>query len=85
MSALTRLNPRPRHALDEILAAEQRIDAGVFGLCERCHRPISLRRLRAAPTTRLCLRCSKATSRVGRRRMAAPSTRAPSSLTRPRR
>ena len=86
-----RLNPRTRRAIAEvraaeIRAAEQRIDAGVFGLCERCHRPISLRRLRAVPTIRLCPRCSNATSpRVGRRRRAAASTRSPSSSTRSRR
>ena len=44
--------------LKELRAAEVRLDAGIFGLCEACGRPIALGRLRAAPTTRVCVRCA---------------------------
>jgi RNA polymerase-binding transcription factor DksA len=47
----------------ELKAAEARLDAGVFGLCEACGRPIALGRLRAAPTTRYCTRCAPKTTR----------------------
>ena len=46
---------RPR--LREVQAAEARLDAGTFGLCEACGRPIALARLRASPTIRHCGRC----------------------------
>jgi DnaK suppressor protein len=57
MATLSRLGRRGRRLLEEITAAEQRLDAGVFGLCERCQQPIAPSRLRAAPTLRRCARC----------------------------
>lgn len=54
---LSRLEGRARHELDEIEAAWGRLEAGTFGLCERCTRPIPVRRLRALPTARRCRPC----------------------------
>jgi DnaK suppressor protein len=54
---LFRLEGRERHQLDEIDAAQARLEAGSFGVCERCRKPIPLRRLRAMPTTRCCEPC----------------------------
>jgi DnaK suppressor protein len=54
---LSRLEGRERHLLDEIDAAQARLEAGCFGVCERCRKPIPLRRLRAMPTTRCCVPC----------------------------
>jgi RNA polymerase-binding protein DksA len=54
---LARLEGRERHALDEIDAAQRRLEAGVFGMCEDCHRAIPLARLRAMPTARRCATC----------------------------
>jgi len=54
---LARLEGRERHELDEIDAAQQRLEAGVFGVCEGCHRAIPLARLRAVPTARRCATC----------------------------
>lgn len=54
---LNRLDDRERHELDEIDAAQARLEAGTFGVCEGCHRPILLARLRARPTARLCVPC----------------------------
>jgi RNA polymerase-binding protein DksA len=54
---LSRLEGRDKHALDEIDAAQARLEAGVFGSCEDCHGPVSLARLRATPTTRRCVDC----------------------------
>ena len=54
---LARLGGRERHELDEIDAAQRRLEAGVFGVCEGCHRAIPLARLRAVPTARRCATC----------------------------
>jgi DnaK suppressor protein len=54
---LARLDGRERHELDEIDAAQRRLEAGVFGVCEGCHRAIPLARLRAVPTARRCATC----------------------------
>jgi RNA polymerase-binding transcription factor len=54
---LARLEGRERHAMDEIDAAQRRLEAGVFGMCEGCHRAIPLARLRAMPTARRCATC----------------------------
>ena len=54
---LTRLEGQERHELDEIAAAQARLEAGLFGVCEGCHRAIPLARLRATPTARHCATC----------------------------
>ena len=54
---LSRLEGRERQQLDEIDAAQARLEAGRFGACEGCHQPIPLRHLRATPTTRYCAAC----------------------------
>jgi len=54
---LARLDGRERHELDEIDAAQRRLEADVFGVCEGCHRAIPLARLRAVPTARRCATC----------------------------
>jgi len=42
-------------ALDEALA---RVDAGTYGVCERCGGPIGDERLAALPSTRRCIACA---------------------------
>ena len=64
-SVLSRLDGAERHLLDEIDAAQVRLGAGTFGACERCGRRISLARLRAIPTARLCIACQRAAERAG--------------------
>jgi RNA polymerase-binding transcription factor DksA len=54
---LSTLEGREKHELDEIDAAQARLEAGTFGTCESCGQPISLARLRAVPTTRYCVSC----------------------------
>jgi len=41
--------------LQKVDSALERIDTGVFGLCEICHAPIEVDRLRADPLTTLCI------------------------------
>jgi RNA polymerase-binding protein DksA len=45
--------------LGDALAALQRIDAGTFGICERCGKDIAPARLEAIPAARLCIDCAK--------------------------
>lgn len=46
----------------EVAAALGRIEAGTYGHCERCGRPIPPERLEARPTARLCVECKRATT-----------------------
>ncbi|MBI4058054.1 TraR/DksA C4-type zinc finger protein [Candidatus Microgenomates bacterium] len=39
-----------------------KVEAGTYGLCERCGRPIEEERLRILPTSLLCLGCKRITS-----------------------
>jgi len=54
---LARLGGRERHELDEVSDALSRLEAGSFGLCERCGHAIPLARLRAMPAARSCVDC----------------------------
>jgi len=49
---------------DRIGHALERIDAGTYGLCERCGRPIEKARLKALPYASLCLADKQAEERV---------------------
>lgn len=40
-------------------AALERINRGKYGICEECDEPISEKRLKAVPWTRLCLHCQE--------------------------
>ena len=47
-----------RHHLSEIDAAVDRLDAGTYGVCERCGLPIGAARLEALPAARTCIGCA---------------------------
>ncbi len=44
-------------AVEEIDQALARIDAGTYGICENCRKPIPRARLSALPHARLCIAC----------------------------
>jgi len=46
-------------ALREINDALMRIEAGTFGICESCKKPVPKSRLKAKPYARLCLECKR--------------------------
>jgi RNA polymerase-binding transcription factor DksA len=46
-------------ALRQYKRALDRIDQGVYGVCERCGKPISEMRLAASPTATLCIDCQR--------------------------
>ena len=54
---LARLEGRERHELDEIQAAQARLETGSFGVCEDCGGAVPLPRLRALPWARHCVGC----------------------------
>jgi len=45
--------------LNEITDALKRIEEGVFGDCEECKKPISMKRLKAMPSARYCIKCQE--------------------------
>jgi RNA polymerase-binding transcription factor DksA len=47
------------HVLTEATAALARIEAGTFGRCEGCGKPIARARLDALPYARHCVRCAR--------------------------
>jgi DnaK suppressor protein len=51
------LRQSERHAT-EISAALARIDAGTYGSCSTCSRPIAVGRLDARPSTAFCIACA---------------------------
>jgi len=56
--ALELLGPE-EHVLTEATAALARIEAGTFGRCEGCGKPIARTRLGALPYARRCVRCAR--------------------------
>jgi len=45
--------------LNRIDEALQKITEGSYGVCENCEKPISLKRLKAVPYAKLCLKCKE--------------------------
>lgn len=41
--------------LDDVETALERLEAGTYGICQACGRPISAERLEALPATRFCV------------------------------
>ncbi|MDP2831375.1 MAG: TraR/DksA family transcriptional regulator [Candidatus Omnitrophota bacterium] len=48
-----------RKSLYELDDALKRIEEGVFGICDDCKSSIAKIRLRAVPSTRLCIKCQQ--------------------------
>ena len=59
MTLASELVVRGRKEIEEIEAARDRFTSRTFGVCERCHVAIPLFRLRALPTTRVCVTCAR--------------------------
>ncbi len=58
-------------------AALRRWEAGEYGVCERCGRPIEGQRLEAIPEARLCVACQEETETSGRERPLEEEALAP--------
>jgi DnaK suppressor protein len=57
MDFLLRLRDRERKLMVKIKEALERIENGIFGICEECGEKISEKRLRARPVATLCIDC----------------------------
>lgn len=53
-----------RDLIDQIGRALDRIDEGLYGICERCGRPIDAARLKALPHALLCMDCKRREERA---------------------
>jgi RNA polymerase-binding transcription factor DksA len=51
---------RMERTLEDVQGAIDRLQTGVYGVCERCGEAIDRGRLEALPETRFCLRCREA-------------------------
>ncbi|MBP8696379.1 MAG: TraR/DksA C4-type zinc finger protein [Syntrophobacterales bacterium] len=51
------LKDRERKSVLELIEAMKRIEEGSYGICEDCGKPISEKRLQAAPAATLCIEC----------------------------
>ncbi len=51
------LSAQARAAVEEIDRALGKIEAGTYGICERCGEPIKRARLKALPYAALCIAC----------------------------
>jgi len=58
-SHYNQLDQRRQEELEEIDLALCRMVAGSYGICENCHKLISLKRLEVLPATRLCHKCAR--------------------------
>ena len=56
---MSRLAGQEKRELDEVAGALRRLGAGAYGMCESCHEPIALARLRAVPAARYCVHCQE--------------------------
>lgn len=54
---MLRLKGRERKLLKKIDEAIERIEQGVFGICDKCGLEIDVRRLEARPVTTMCIEC----------------------------
>ncbi|MBN1963413.1 MAG: TraR/DksA C4-type zinc finger protein [Anaerolineae bacterium] len=53
------LRTRSERTLQLVEDALRKLDAGTYGICENCGKPIDLARLEAIPYTPLCLHCAE--------------------------
>lgn len=60
-SQISALSHQARDHLSEIDRAFERIEAGTYGVCERCGQPIPDARLEARPAAARCVDCARAT------------------------
>jgi RNA polymerase-binding transcription factor DksA len=49
--------------LSDVLGALKKLYDGTYGVCERCHKPISPARLEAKPASAYCIDCASALRR----------------------
>jgi DnaK suppressor protein len=58
-AAAVSLRRGTERTLDQVDEALKRMEAGTYGLCERCGEEIDFARLKAIPQATLCMACQK--------------------------
>lgn len=53
-------------SLRDVDAALERVDAGTYGVCNNCGRPVGEKRLEAMPSAQYCIDCQSSLERTGR-------------------
>jgi DnaK suppressor protein len=56
---LAALLDQARRRLADVEAAVRNVEAGIYGICETCGRPIAPERLAARPSARTCIDCAR--------------------------
>ncbi len=59
-----RLRDRELVLLKKIDKTLQKIEDGIFGVCERCEEEIGIKRLEARPVAEMCIRCKEELEKV---------------------
>ena len=54
---MLRLRGREQRLLKKIDQALERVESGIFGICEDCGNEINIQRLEARPVTTMCIEC----------------------------
>ncbi|WP_139981510.1 TraR/DksA family transcriptional regulator [Nocardioides litoris] len=57
-SQVDALRRQAERTLEEVEAAQARLQEGTYGTCEVCGRPVAPARLEARPTARTCVSCA---------------------------
>ena len=57
-----KLDLQEQQEIEEIDLALSRMDAGTYGICQRCRKDIPTARLQALPATSFCVKCSAGTA-----------------------
>ena len=60
--------------LKSIQVALRALDKGIYGICERCGRPIDPERLKVKPDATLCLECQREVEKLIKRGIYRPPT-----------
>jgi DnaK suppressor protein len=59
------LRERNAQHLAQVEGALERLDAGTYGTCTSCGRPVAAERLEAIPWAALCIDCQRTAGRAG--------------------
>ena len=66
LAFIGRLRERERGLLNKITKALDKLGEGIYGECENCGEPISIKRLEARPVAQLCIDCKGEQERIER-------------------
>jgi DnaK suppressor protein len=68
LAEMSHLDERRWHEILQIDMALERIEEGVYGICESCEESIGTARMKALPYARMCVHCAQSFERFGKSR-----------------